>query len=322
MDVQKYYNGKKILLLGGAGFIGSNLAEEFVNSGAKVTVVDGFVQYTGGNIRNIQNFIGKINLYNCKVENLNCLKELVEDSDFIIDSMALTSHGYGIEYPIMDVQLNILSHLQLINALKGTQNKKILYLGSRGQYGNSKEAVITEETPQNPIDPQGISKVATESFFKFYAEKYGFKGVSLRITNCFGEYQKINGDDIGLVGSLIRDILKGETVEIYGTKERKKNIIYVKDLIKIILELIKPDFNNFEVYNIAGLEVTLGSLLDSIIENIGRGNYVVKPFPAAIKQIDVGDAKFSDKKISAKIGKLELSDLNRALANTIRYFEE
>lgn len=322
MDVQRYYADKKILLLGGAGFIGSNLAKEFVNSGAKVIIVDGFVQYTGGNVRNIQNFIEKINLYNCKVENLGCLKELVEDSDFIIDSMALTSHRYGVEYPIMDVQVNLLSHLYLINALKGTRNKMVIYLGSRGQYGNTKEAVITEETPQNPIDPQGISKVAAENFLKFYAERYGFKGVSLRITNCFGENQKVDGDDIGLVGSLIKDILKEKPVEIYGTRERKKNIIYVKDLVNIILELIKHDSDNFEVYNIAGLEVTLGSLLDNIIENIGRGNYDVKPFPAAIKQIDVGDAKFSDKKIRAKIGKLELSDLNRALANTIRYFEE
>lgn len=322
MEVHEYYTNKRILLLGGAGFIGSNLAREFVNAGAKVVIIDGFVQYTGANILNIQSFTEKIDLYRSKVENLSCLKELVEDSDFIIDSMALTSHNYGVEYPVMDVQINLLSHLHLINALKGTRNKTIVYLGSRGQYGNSKEAVITEETPQNPIDPQGISKVAAENFLKFYAERYGFKGVSLRITNCFGENQKVDGDDIGLVGSLIKDILKGKPVEIYGSKERGKNIIYVKDLVNIILELIKHDSDNFEVYNIAGLEVTLGSLLDNIIENIGRGNYDVKPFPAAIKQIDVGDAKFSGEKIRAKIGKLEFSDLNRALTNTIRYFEE
>lgn len=321
MDLKGYYTGKKILLLGGAGFIGSNLADELVQLGAKVTIVDGFVQHTGAHISNIKKFFEKVDLYNCKVEGLNRLTELVKDSDFIIDSMALTSHNYGAEHPIFDIQLNLLSHLHLISALKSALDKKIVYLGSRGQYGNVKEAVITEETPQNPVDPQGINKMAAETYFKIYARRYGFKGVSLRITNCFGENQKVSGSDIGLIGSFIRDILSEKPVEIYGNEERKKDLIYVKDLVKIILELGVFDFNDFEAYNIAGLRASLKSILDTIIENTGKGCYVIKPFPQTVKNIDVGEAEFSDRKIRDKLRKLKLHDLSSSLANTIKYFQ-
>jgi|TARA_B100002003_G_C14120779_1_gene539037 UDP-glucose 4-epimerase len=321
-DLQEYFLDKKILLFGGAGFIGSILAKEFVSIRSKVVIVDGFVKHTGASVLNIQEIIEKIDLYKCKIDDLDCLPELVDDSDIIIDSMGFTSHNIGVKYPIVDTQINLISHLKLIDALRKAQDKKIIYLGSRGQYGNIKEDVITENTPQNPIDPQGINKTATESFFKFYVGKYGFNVLSLRITNCFGENQKVTGDDIGLVGSLVNDILKGKTVEVYGSDKRKKNIIYVRDCVQIILKLIMTDFDGFEAYNVAGLEVSLKRLLNNIIGNVGRGDYIIKAFPASVKNIDVGEAKFSDEKMRNKIGETEFCDINDSLANTISYFEE
>lgn len=322
LDWHEYYFNKKILILGGLGFIGSNLAKELINFNSKVIIVDGFIQNTGANIYNIRNIVEKINLFKCKIEDLDCLPELVEDSDIIIDSMAFTSHSYGIENPIFDTQINLLSHLRLISALKNGQNKKVVYLGSTGQYGNIKVSVITEDTPQNPIDPQGINKVAAESLFRCYANKYGFKGMSLRITNCFGENQKVVGEDIGLIGSLIRDGLEEKTIEIYGNKSRRKNIIYVKDLVRIILALIMIDSNDFEIFNIAGLEITLGSFLDKITKIVGKFDYIIKPFPVAIEHINIDDMSFSDFKIRNKIGELKYHDMNEAITNTVNYFRE
>ena len=266
MELEEYYFGKKVLLLGGAGFIGSNLAKEFVDFNATVTIIDGGIQNTGANRLNIQCLMEKIILYNIRIENLECLPELIEEADLIIDSMALISHNYGVEFPIIDTQINLMSHLYLMNALKKARNKKLIYLGSRGQYGNIRKRVILEGTPQNPIDPQGINKAAAESFFRFYGKKYGFKVLSLRITNCFGENQRVNNGDIGLVGAFIRDILLGKTVEVYGNKKRRKNILYVKDLVKIVLKLIMTNFNEFEAYNVAGVDVSLESLLNNIVK--------------------------------------------------------
>lgn len=322
MNFEEYYKGKIILILGGAGFIGSNLASKFIDLGAKVKILDGFVEGTGANIDNIKGFAHYVDLYKCKIEEFGGLTEIIQESDFIIDSMAFTSHHLGVENPILDAQLNLMSHIYLINGLKNNQRKKVIYLGSRGQYGNIKDPVISEETQQTPIDPQGINKSSAEGYFKFYAAKYDFYVTSLRITNCFGENQKVFGDDIGLVGSFIKDILDGKTVEIYEDKQRQKNLIYVKDLVKIITKLGTYDFSNFEAYNAAGLEVTLAQLLDSIIGCMGKGKYIVKPFPENIKSINVGEARFSDNKLRHKLGDIGLTDLNNSLINTIKYFEE
>ncbi|MBI3378853.1 MAG: NAD-dependent epimerase/dehydratase family protein [Nitrospirae bacterium] len=320
-EILSFYRDKKVLVAGGAGFIGSNLSKELVKCGAKVGIIDGFVEHTGASRENIQSILSEIELYDSRIEDIASLQEIVERFEFIIDSMALTPHNFGVSYPLLDIQINLLSHLHLINALKGTEDKKLIYLGSRGQYGQG-AGIITEETPQVPIDPQGINKMAAESYFKFYGKKYGFSAASLRIANCFGENQRVTGDDVGLVGSFIRDILNGKTVEIYGDEFRHKNLVYVKDLVKIILEFGMHDFKGFEAYNIAGLRVSLKNLLEAIIEIAGKGRYVVKSFPDAIRHIDTGEAEFSDSKIKNKVGGFELHDLKKSLTNTIKYFEK
>lgn len=319
--ILSYYRGKRVLVVGGAGFIGSNLSEELVKCGAKVGIIDGFVEHTGASRANIQSIFSEIELYDSRIEDIDSLQEIVKSFEFIVDSMALTPHNFGVNYPLFDIQINLFSHLHLINALKGTEDKKVIYLGSRGQYGQV-AGIIMEETPQAPIDPQGINKMAAENYFKFYGKKYGFSVASLRIANCFGENQRVLGDDIGLVGSFIKDILTGKTVEIYGDEYRYKNLVYVKDLVRIILEFGMNDFKNFEVYNIAGQKVSLKDLLDAIIENAGRGKYIVKSFPDTIKHIDMGESEFSDGKIRNKIGGFEFHDFKKSLANTIKYFEK
>lgn len=315
------FQGKKVLVAGGAGFIGSNLSEDLVKHGAKVGIIDGFVEHTGADRRNIQSIIDEIELYDSRVEDIASLQEIVGRFEYIIDSIALTSHNLGVDYPLLDIEINLIPHLHLINALRGTEGKKVIYLGSRGQYGHCTKRVITEETAQNPLDPQGINKFAAECYFRLYAKKYNFKFLSLRITNCFGENQETKGNDIGLVGSFIRHICQGRTVEIYGDISRGKDVIYVKDLINIILDLMRLNFEGGGAYNIAGTRVTLKSLLDSLIKIIGRGEYKVTPFPDEIKHIDIGEAEFSDKKIRNKLKELKLSSLDIALANTVRYFE-
>jgi len=322
---RNYYKRKTILILGGAGFIGSNLAKEFVDLGARVKIIDGFIDGTGADIQNIRGLSGNIELYKSRIEGFEHLPEIVKDSDLIIDSMAITSHKFGVENPVIDAQLNLVSHLHLINALKDSKGKNIIYLGSRGQYGSIKGKVITEKTPQNPIDPQGINKAAAEHYFKLYSKKFGFNVISLRITNCFGENQKVAGDDLGLVGSFIKDAIEGRTVVIYGNTKRIKNLIYVNDLVKIITQIAASDFGKFESYNVTGIEVSLERLLDSIIKYICKGKYIVKPFPKDIKSIDVGEARFSDNKLRKKLGNvkyIKYSDLRESLIKTINYFKE
>ena len=278
-----FYSGKRVLIFGGAGFIGSNLAKKFLGLGAAVTIVDGFIEDTGADMENINEIKEDIVLYKSKIEDLDNIKQLIENSDLIIDSMALTAHNIGLEKPFLDVELNLLSHLYIINNLKDFQNKKVIYLGSVSQYAKA--------------DSQGINKSAAEDYYRIYSKRYGFDVISLRIPNCYGENQKTKGEDIGLIGSFIRDILNNKEVEIYNSIERKKNIIYVKDLVDYIIKLIPKEDKCFKFYDVEGINVSLQELLGEIIKITGKGSYSVK-------------------------SKAELIDLNTSLSNTIKYFEE
>ena len=315
-------NRRKILILGGAGFIGSNLAIEFFNKGARIKIVDGFLKHTGANIDNIKTILEEVEFYDCKVENCSDLRRLVQESDLIIDSMGLTSHVFGMEHLLVDVRINLISHIHVIDALKSSKHKKVIYLGSRGQYGRViKESVITEDTSQRAIDSQGVAKTAAESLYRIYAQKFGFRVLSLRITNCFGENQKFDASDIGLVGSFIRDVSAGKAVEVFGNSNRKKNLVYVKDLVRIIAKLSTVNFDTFEVYNVAGDEVSLATLLDTIIRCIGEGRYTTGDFPDSIRKIDVGEAQFNDDKLKAKLGTLNYTEIETSIRKTVTYFQ-
>ena len=310
------------LILGGAGFIGSHIAAEFLKMGVRVKIIDGFLQHTGANVENIRPILEEVDVYDKKVEDLDNLSSLVDESDLIVDSMGLTSHLFGMEHPITDVRINLLSHLHLIRALKNTKGKKVIYLGSRSQYGKGQGSVITEDSPQEPIDTQGISKTAAESLYRVYAKDFGFRVVSLRITNCFGENQKTQGPDIGLVGLFIRDILSGKPVEVFGDSKRKKNVIYIKDLVKIIAMTSRLEFDTFEAFNVAGTEVSLDTLLTSLIAVTGMGEYRIRDFPNKIKNIDVGETKFDGCKLNDRLGGLDSTAMDVSLGNTVTYFRK
>ncbi|MFQ5671469.1 MAG: NAD-dependent epimerase/dehydratase family protein [Nitrospinales bacterium] len=317
----EFYDKKNVLILGGAGFIGSVLADELLNLGAHVTIIDGFVKDTGANIENINPFLSRIRLFKTPIESLENLSQLVETNDVIIDCMGFTSHELGIKYPLVDSRANLISHIHLIEGLKSAQDKKVIFLGSRSQYGKADTDSITEQTPMSPLDVQGINKLAAESFYKVYSSRYGFNILSLRIVNCFGEHQKNHGADIGLVGSFIKDILSGKTVEIYGDANRKKSLIYVRDLVRIIAKATTTAFQGFEALNVAGAEVSLESLLRHIKEITGKGDYVILPFPEKVKLVDVGETRYSDLALRKKIGDIKFTQLKMSLQKTIEYFE-
>lgn len=317
-----FYSRKRILILGGAGFIGSNIACELVNIGASVTIIDGLQGFSGGRSANIKNMLSEIIFYNNNIQDIKGIDEIFFSQDIIIDSMGFTSHHLGMNDPRLDVELNFLNHLFLLEKLKNAPPLKLIYLGSRAQYGKSETSLIDESSPQNPIDSQGVSKMAAEYYFKIFQNRYKYDFISLRITNCFGENQKVGDGDIGLIGSFIRDLINGKTIELYGDENRTRNILYIKDLVEIILNLIQLELTGCNIFNVVGIDVPLNKLLQSLISLIGTGSYNVKPFPNVVKNLDIGNTKFSDVKLRSLIGPLQYTDLDTSLNNTIKYFKK
>ncbi len=312
---------KKVLILGGAGFIGSNLAEHFLAKGYEVTVIDGLLEKTGCNPKNLAKIKNKIKVFYKRIEEIENLSELILESALIIDCMAWTSHHAAIENPLYDLELNCKSHLYLIDNIKKTKNKNIILLSSRGIYGNVEEDVINEKTPPNPVDIQGIHKLTTENYFKIYSRIYDYNVVALRIPNCFGKNQPLIGDDIGLVGSFIRDALLDNVIEVYG-RNRKRSLICVNDVVDIVWLIAQKQWSGFVPLNISGYNMPISELAEKIIKIAGSGKISLKEIPKTVKNIDVGNALIDESRITEFIGKVHIKNIKDDLTETINYFKE
>lgn len=312
-------NNKKVLVLGGAGFIGSMISERFFNEGFSVTVIDGLLEQTGGLRKNLNQILPYIQFIDTRIEDIGNFSDLVSPYHLIIDCMAWTSHHLALSNPLYDLQLNASSHLHVLSALDKNVDRNIIFLGSRGQYGNPKISIITEETPMLPEDIQAVHKVAAESYYRLFAKFKRLNVISIRLSNCFGERQLAYGSDIGLVGGFIRDLLQGQTLDVYG--ERKRNLLYVGDLTEIIVRLSSKNMKGFNSFNVIGQEITIQQLVEILISIIGSGKYYISDIPQYIKEIDMGNAIVSDEKIRALLGDFSFTDLRSSLSKTVNYFK-
>jgi len=161
---------KMALVLGGAGFIGSQIASRLYTAGIGLPLSTGCFLARGGRLQNIRSLRGMVDFLQMPVRSVTNLSHLIDHSDLIIDCMAWTRHRAALADPLYDLQLNVESHLDFIQSVPTNASAQIFFLGSRGQYGNPLTDTITEETPQLPEDVQGIHKVTAESYYRLYAK--------------------------------------------------------------------------------------------------------------------------------------------------------
>jgi UDP-glucose 4-epimerase len=314
----------RALILGGAGFIGSAIAEYFSSRAWDVVVIDGLCERTSGRAENIASLSG-VRFVREKVEDVANLDEYLSASDIIIDAMAWTAHRLALYEPFYDAQLNQFSHLRVATALERHKEKRVIYLSSRGVYGNYAGAEITEETPLLPDDVQGVHKLAAESYYRIYAKLYGYSVVSLRFGNCFGKNMPVEGDDIGLIGGFIRDALEGRTIEVFGT-HRTRPVVYAGDVAEYVWRVAMNPNDVFQqaftAFNLNGQMIPIHELARLVVEACGMGEVVVKPLPHEIQTIDIGSTPFSAESLRALTDFTPSNDWSGALAETVAYYRE
>jgi len=305
--------------LGGAGFIGSQLAEKFSIIG-HVTIIDGLMDGTGGRVENISDINGITFIEKC-IEDVSGLSNIVSKQDVIIDCMGWTSHLGAISNPMLDLRLNLHSHLYLLDCLKGNLNKNslVINLGSTGQYGSSTLNCVDEFTQMLPIDIQGVNKVSAENYFRVYSNLYGINVVSLRIPNCYGEHQPYVGEDVGLIGGFIRSALVDGNIDVYGY-ERKRNVIYVKDLVNIIFNIVSHEKGIFQSYNVPCVNVGIDEIAKLISNFIPGCTISFVETPRDIEKIDINSYKLDSTKISKIIPRYDMYKLGESIKLTINYF--
>lgn len=324
VDYLHSYDGCKTLITGGLGFIGSNLARRLVDLGAHVTVVDSLIPDYGGNQFNIAGYEDRLRVNIADVRDPYSMHALVKGQDILFNLAGQVSHMDSMTDPFTDLEINARSQLSILEACRyENPSIRIVYAGTRQQYGKPRYLPLDEEHIQAPTDVNGVNKMAGEWFHMVYHTAYGLRTTSLRLTNTYGPRQLIKHNRQGFIGWFVRLAVEGKTIQLYGDGRQLRDLTYVDDVVDAFLRAGANDAACGEVFNLGGqAPITLLELAKLIVHIAGRGNVELVPWPEERKKIDIGDVYSSYAHIQTVLGWTPTTPLADGLACMIAYCSE
>lgn len=311
-----------VLITGGAGFIGANLARRLVNEGADVTIIDSLIPEYGGNLANLEGIRDKIHLNVADVRDPHAMRQLVQGRDFLFNLAGQTSHMDSMSDPFTDLDINAKAQLSILEACRA-QNPavKVVFAGTRQIYGRPDYLPVDEAHPIRPVDINGIHKVAGEWYHTLYTTVYGVQSTVLRLTNTYGPCMRIKDARQTFVGVWVRLALEGKPFEVWGGQQLR-DFTYVDDCVDAILLAAAHPRANGRVYNLGGDSVvSLRELADLLTDLHPDVSYILREFPAERKKIDIGDYYSNDARIREELGWQTKTSLRDGLVKTLAYFK-
>ncbi len=315
------FTGKNILITGGLGFIGSNLAIRLVAQGAKVTIVDSLIPEYGGNLFNIESIKDDVTVNISDVRDVHSMKHIIKGQDYLFNLAGQTSHVDSMENPFTDLEINATAQLSILEMCRHhNPDIKIVFASTRQLYDRPQYLPVDEKHPVNPVDVNGINKAAGEQYHLLYNNVYGIKTTVLRLTNTYGPRMRVKDARQTFLGIWIKQIIAGKQFEVWGGEQRR-DFTYVDDAVDALMICAGADKANGKIYNLSGCEVvSLKETADMLIEVNGGGNYEVCEFPAERKKIDIGDFFSKDSLIREELGWLPEVELSEGLRRTVEFY--
>lgn len=323
MSSATLYRGKRVLITGGLGFIGSNLARALVDAGAQVTVIDSLIPEYGGNRRNVAGIEDRLTVNISDVRDHRSLPQFVGGQDVLFNLAGQTSHMDSMTDPVTDLEINCAAQLSILEACRlHNPGVRIVFASTRQIYGRPDYLPVDEAHPLRPVDVNGINKLAGEQYHILYSQVHGIRSTVLRLTNTIGPRMRIKDARQTFVGVWIKSVLLGEPFEVWGGAQLR-DFTYVDDAVDAFLVAGARDEAVGQVYNIGGLEkISLRELADLLTElRPTKAGYGVRDFPADRQKIDIGDYYSSGALIERQLGWKPRTELRAALQATLTYFE-
>lgn len=315
------FAGSNVLITGGLGFIGSNLARRLVESGAQVLLVDSLVPEYGGSLFNIKGIQDRVQVNISDVRDEHSMRYLVQGRDYLFNLAGQTSHMDSMADPYTDLEINCRAQLSILEACrKHNPGIKIVFASTRQIYGKPDTLPVDESHLLRPVDVNGINKMAGEWYHILYNNVYGLRACALRLTNTYGPRMRIKDARQTFLGVWLRLVAQGQPFEVWGG-EQLRDFTYVDDAVEALLLAAAHEEANGAVFNLGGLSVlTLKALADLLIEAAGGGSYTVREFPADRKRIDIGDYHADDGLIRRSLGWEPRVSEREGLAQTLAFY--
>jgi len=319
--MKQFYNSSKVLVTGGLGFIGSTLSHRLVELGAEVTIVDSLFPNYGGNLFNISGIEQKVKIIKTDIRNKPQMLKAIEAKDYIFNLAGTLSHIDSMSNPFLDLEINCAAQLSLLEIVKQVcPNCKILFAGTRGQYGKARYLPVDELHPMYPTDVNGINNIAGEMYHILYNNVYGIRSCSLRLTNTYGPRHQMNHHKQGIINWFIRQIIDGEKVKIYGDGNQIRDVNYVDDVVNAMLIAMSNDNTNGECFNLGGIPISLKDIVIKMIDVYGKGEYELVPYTSVSNSIEVGDYRANFSKYSKLTGWKPCISVDDGLRKTFEYY--
>jgi UDP-glucose 4-epimerase len=321
-DYLEFYRGRSVLVTGGLGFIGSNLAHRLVALGANVLLVDSLIPDYGGNRHNIAGIRDRVRVSLADIRDRDAVNDLVRGQDVIFNLAGQVSHIDSMRDPYTDLDINCLSQLTLLEACRHVNAAaKVVFAGTRQVYGRPDRLPVDETHLVRPTDVNGINKAAGEYYHLVYNNVFGVRACSLRLTNVYGPRQLIRHNRQGFIGWFIRLALEGGTIQIYGDGSQLRDFVHVDDASDAFLRAGADDGCNGEVFNVGGMEpISHRDLTTLLVETAGAGRVDYIAWPPEKKAIDIGSFYADSSKFRRATGWTPTVSLRDGLASTLAYY--
>lgn len=315
------YRGAEVLITGGLGFIGSNLAARLVDIGANVTLVDSLIPEYGGNLFNIERIKSRVNVNISDVRDLFSMRYLIRDKQYLFNLAGQTSHMDSMKDPFTDLDINCRAQLSILEICRQyNPGVRVTYASTRQIYGKPDYLPIDEKHLLRPVDVNGINKMAGEWYHILYSNVYNIHANALRLTNTFGPGMRVKDARQTFLGIWIKNLIQGNPIDVWGG-EQLRDFSYVDDVVDALLLCGSHADSGGKIYNIGGEKViSLKDLASLCVSIFGSGSVNCIPFPEDRKKIDVGDYYADSSLITSELGWKPRTPIEEGLKRTLEYY--
>jgi UDP-glucose 4-epimerase len=321
---REFYRGRRVLVTGGLGFIGSNLARQLVEVGADVVLVDAMLPDYGANRFNIEGIEPRVRVVADDLRDENAMARVVGDRELVFNLAGQVSHIDSMRDPYMDLDINCRAQLSILEACrKANPSVKVVFAGTRQVYGKPERLPVDERHPVRPTDVNGVDKAAGESFHLLYNNVFGIRACSLRLTNIYGPRQLIKHNRQGFIGWFIRLAIEDREIQVFGDGSQLRDFVYVDDSVDAFLRAGATSACDGGVFNVGGAEpISHRDLVELLIDVAGTGSVRYVPWPPEKKQIDIGSFYSDSTKFQQAAAWVPTVGLRDGLTRTVAFFRE